>query len=54
MKSSVDEAKLLVGSIENVFKAFKSENKVFSESQNKMRGEIKDFENLLDEFRSAQ
>ena len=54
MKGSIEEAKRMSVSMQELFKNLRSECKSFTDSQITMKGEIKMFESMLEEFRAAQ
>lgn len=43
-----------MSSIDHIFKVFRSENNAFTIQQEKMKLELKDFEQILSEYRNAQ
>lgn len=53
MKGSIEEAKRMSVSMQELFKNLRSECKSFTDSQITMKGEIKMFESMLEEFRAA-
>ena len=50
-KTAMDETKAMCRQMENMCMEIRKELGTFNSKQAKMRSEIKDFENLMDEFR---